>query len=60
MNSKKRLLQDFVLGGDYMIQVCQDEVSDFTQQLHGVITFHLGKAEQFSTWYLFIFDSILF
>ena len=43
-----------------MILVSQDEVSsrlagiDFTLRLNGGIKFHPGKANQFSTWYLFI------
>ena len=44
-----------------MILVCRDEIStrstgtDFTRRLHGEIKFHLGKAGQFSTWYMFKF-----
>ena len=39
-----------LLGGDYMIPFCQDEIStrpagkDFTLRLHGEIHFHRGKA----------------
>ena len=43
-------------GGDYMIPVCQDEISarpagtDFTLRLYVEIKFRPGKAGQFSTW----------
>ena len=49
------------LAGVYMIPVCQAEIStrpagaDFILRLHGEIKFLPGKAEQFSTWYLFRF-----
>ena len=44
-----------------MIPVCRDEISprpagaDTTLRLHVEIKFCLGKAKQFSTWYLFRF-----
>ena len=44
-----------LLGNDYMIPFCQDEIStlpagtDFTLGLHDDIKFHLGKAGQVST-----------
>ena len=53
-----------ILGGDYMIPVCQNEIStrpagtDFILQLHAEIKFRPGKAGQFSTWYLFRFACI--
>ena len=54
------------LGGDYMIPVCQDEISTrpagayFTLRLHVEIKFHHGKAGQFSTCYLFRFAGTFF
>ena len=50
-----------LLGGDYMIPVCRDEISprpagtDLTLRLHVEIKFRPGKAGQFSTWHLFRF-----
>ena len=44
-----------LLGNDYMIPFCQDEIStlpagtDFTLGLHDDIKFHRGKAGQVST-----------
>ena len=56
----------FHLGGDYMIQVCLDEIlthptrTYFTLKLHVDIKFHPHKAGQFSTLYLFRFVCIIF
>ena len=50
-----------VLGGDYMIPVCRDEISlrpagiDLTLQLHVEIKFCPSKAGQFSICHLFRF-----
>ena len=50
-----------LLGGDYMIPVCQSEISprlvgtDPTLRLHVEIKFRHGKAGQFFTWHLFRF-----
>ena len=55
-----------VLGGDYMIPVCQDEIltrpggTDFTLRLHVEIQFRPGKAGKFSTLHLFRFACIFF
>ena len=55
----------YLLGGNYMILVCQDEISisparlDFTVRLHKEVKLHLGKMGQFPTWYLFRFVYIL-
>ena len=55
-----------LLGGDYMIPVCRDEISTrpagayFTLRLHVEIKFHHGKAGQFSTCYLFRFAGTFF
>ena len=52
-----------ILGGDYMIPVCWDEIlthptgTDFPLRLHG---FHPDKPRQFSTWYLIRFVYIFF
>ena len=49
-----------------MIPACRDEIStrpaetDFTLRLHVEIKFRLGKAGQFSAWYLIRFACILF
>ena len=49
------------LGGDYLIPVCQGEIStrpagtDFTLWLHGGVRFHPSKEWQFSIWYLYRF-----
>ena len=45
----------YVLGGNYMILVCRDDIStspariDFTVRLYEEIKLHLGKMGQFST-----------
>ena len=55
-----------LLGGDYMIPACRDEIwirpaeTDFTNWLHVEIKFRRGKAGQFSTWYLVRFACIFF
>ena len=55
---------DDILGGDYMIPTCRDEIStrpaetDFTTRLHVEIKFRPGKTGQFSTCYLIILNII--
>ena len=45
----------YLLGGNYMILVCQDEIStgpariDFTVRLNEEVKLHLGKMGQFPT-----------
>ena len=61
-----RIFQTDVLGRDYMIPVCRDEISTgpvgtyFFLRLHVEIKFCPGKAGQFSTWHLFRFVCIFF
>ena len=49
-----------------MIPIYWDEIptrpvgTDFTLRLNGEIKIHPGKAQQFSTWYLFRFVHIFF
>ena len=53
--SSKMVFSKYLLGGNYMILVCQDEVStspaliDFTVRLHEEVKLHLGKMGQFPT-----------
>ena len=55
-----------LLGEDYMIPACRDEIStspdetDFNLRLHVEIKFRPSKARQFSTWYLIRFAYIFF
>ena len=52
--------------GDYMIPIRREEIStrpagkDFTLRLHGGVKFHICKAGQYYSWYLFTFIYILF
>ena len=51
----KMVFSKYLLGGNYMILVCQDEIStgpariDFTVRLNEEVKLHLGKLGQFPT-----------
>ena len=53
--SSKMVFSKYVLGGNYMIPVCRDDIStspariDFTVRLHEEVKLHLDKIGRFST-----------